>query len=148
MNDKEPFDLARFMDAQSPVLDAVVHELRTGHKQSHWMWFIFPKLRNLGRSNTATYYGISSLEEARAYLAHAVLGPRLRELSALVLDIPDRSATEIFGSPDDLKFSSSMTLFRVAAGSEGELFQRALDRFFDGASDAATLALLREDGGI
>lgn len=147
-NSGVPFDLARFTDVQDLVLDIVQDELRAGRKQTHWMWFTFPQLRDLERSPSATFYGVSSFEEARAYLAHTVLGPRLHELTALVLDIPDRSATEIFGSPDDLMLSASMTLFSVAAGSEGALFQRALERFFDGILDEATLTLMRADGEV
>ncbi len=145
MNSVDPFDLARFTDAQDLVLETVIEELRDGCKQTHWMWFVFPQLRDLDHSPTTTFYGISSLEEARAYLAHATLGPRLYSLTALVLDITDRPANEIFGLPDDLKFHACMTLFRAVAGPEGRLFQRALERFFDGNPDEATLTLLRDE---
>ena len=135
------FDLERFTRAQAPVIDAVRDELRAGHKQSHWMWFVFPLLRGLGLSSTAQHYGIASLAEARAYLAHPVLGPRLRECCELMLAVPaPRSAHEILGSPDDLKFRSCVTLFGLVAPGEA-LFARCLDRFYGGQSDARTLGL-------
>ena len=135
------FDLERFTRAQAPVMDAVRGELRAGRKQSHWMWFVFPQLRGLGLSSTAEYYGIDSLQEARAYLAHPVLGPRLRECCELMLAVPEpRSAHAILGSPDDLKFRSCLTLFSLAAPDE-PLFARCLERFYGGQSDARTLGL-------
>lgn len=135
------FDLERFTRAQAPVIEAVRDELRAGRKQSHWMWFVFPQLRGLGLSSTAQHYGIASLAEARAYLAHPVLGPRLRECCELMLAIPEpRSAHDILGSPDDLKFRSCVTLFGLAAPGE-PLFARCLDRFYGGQSDARTLGL-------
>ena len=137
-------DLARFVDAQARVWDDVRAELAAGRKRTHWMWFVFPQLRGLGRSETARRYGIASREEAVAYLAHPLLGPRLRESVALVLATEGRTAHEIFGSPDDLKLGSCLTLFRaVAAGEDAALFDRALERFHDGRADEATLALLR-----
>ena len=137
----DPFELQRFVDAQDPVIDEVRGELRTGRKRSHWMWFVFPQLKGLGASAMAQHYGIASLEEAQAYLAHPVLGPRLRECCALMLGVPGRSAHEILGSPDDMKLRSCVTLFRAAAPGE-ELFQRCLDRFYAGQPDARTLELL------
>ena len=137
-----PHDLERFVMAQDPILDQVRDELCHGAKRSHWMWFVFPQLRGLGHSSTARHYALASLEEARAYLRHPVLGPRLLECAALVLAVPDRSAHAIFGSPDDLKFRSSMTLFAEAAPDE-PAFRGALDRYFDGEPDPRTLALLR-----
>jgi uncharacterized protein (DUF1810 family) len=135
------FDLERFTRAQAPVMDAVRAELRAGRKQSHWMWFVFPQLRGLGLSSTAEYYGIDSLQEARAYLAHPLLGPRLRECCELMLAVPEpRSAHAILGSPDDLKFRSCLTLFSLAAPDE-PLFARCLERFYGGQSDARTLGL-------
>lgn len=134
-------DLQRFVEAQRPVYDSVCAELAAGRKTSHWMWFVFPQLKELGRSSMAKYYGIESLREARAYLQHPVLGARLRECTELVLDVPRKTAHEIFGSPDDLKFHSCMTLFAQAAGSD-DPFVRALERFFDGRPDHATLELL------
>ena len=132
--------LQRFVDAQAGVIDAVRDELRAGRKRSHWMWFVFPQLKGLGVSSTAQFYGIASLDEARAYLAHPVLGPRLRECCALMLAVPGRSAQEILGSPDDLKFRSCLTLFSLAAPQEA-VFQQALQRFYEGEPDARTVAL-------
>ena len=134
-------DLSRFVDAQARVWDAVRAELGAGRKRSHWMWFVFPQLRGLGRSETARHYGIASREEAVAYLAHPLLGPRLRECVELLLATEGRSAHEILGSPDDLKLRSCLTLFREASGGDA-LFEQALTRFHDGRADAATLALL------
>jgi uncharacterized protein (DUF1810 family) len=133
----DPFDLDRFVQAQDPVLAQVRRELADGHKRSHWMWFVFPQLRSLGRSATARHYGIGSLAEARAYLAHPVLGPRLVECTGLVNRIEGRSAHQIFGSPDDLKFRSSMTLF-AQADPGAAVFRDALRRYFGGAPDALT----------
>ncbi len=138
----DPFDLDRFVRAQDPVLDQVRRELADGRKRSHWMWFVFPQLRGLGRSATAQHYGIGSLAEARAYLAHSVLGPRLAECTELVNRVEGRSVHQIFGSPDDLKFHSSMTLF-AAADPEAPEFREALDKCFAGALDAPTSELLR-----
>ncbi|WP_303977728.1 DUF1810 domain-containing protein [Dongia mobilis] len=137
----DPFNLQRFVEAQAPVLAAVEAELRAGRKASHWMWFIFPQLAGLGRSGTARFYAITGLDEARAYLAHPLLGQRLIHCVELVNAIEGRSVHEIFGSPDDLKFRSSVTLFRAAA-PEQALFQAALDKYFGGEPDPATLALL------
>ena len=137
-------ELSRFVDAQARVWDEVRAELAAGRKRTHWMWFVFPQLRGLGRSEMARRYGIASRDEAVAYLAHPLLGPRLRECVGLVLATEGRSAHEIFGSPDDLKLCSCLTLFREASGGDA-LFARALDRFHGGRADAATLALL--DGG-
>ncbi|MCV7088659.1 DUF1810 domain-containing protein [Mycobacterium interjectum] len=139
----DPFDLKRFVDAQAPVYDSVVEELRGGRKRSHWMWFVFPQLRGLGSSPTAVHYGISSLEEARAYLRHELLGPRLRECTRLVNDVRDRSAADIFGSPDDLKLRSSMTLF-ARATEDNDDFVALLDSYYGGRHDELTLARLRE----
>lgn len=135
------FDLDRFTAAQAPLFDTVLDELRAGHKRSHWIWFIFPQIAGLGHSATAAHYAIASLAEARAYLAHPVLGARLRQCCAIVLGIADRSIEEIFGYPDDLKFRSSMTLFAQAAPEEA-LFQACLDKYFGGIPDAATLSRL------
>lgn len=136
------FDFDRFVKAQEPVFDTVLQELRSGLKRSHWMWFVFPQLRGLGRSQTARYYGIGTLTEARAYLDHPLLGPRLRQCVEAVLAVSGRSLPEIFSSPDDLKFRSSMTLFALA--SDGEpLFLTALHRYCGDIRDPATLELLR-----
>jgi uncharacterized protein (DUF1810 family) len=141
MND--PFDLQRFVDAQDGVYPQVCAELAAGSKRSHWMWFVFPQLKGLGASSMAQHYGIGSLDEARACWAHPLLGSRLRQCTELVLAADGRSAHEIFGSPDDLKFRSCMTLFAQATGEP--VFARALERFFGGQPDARTLALLRPD---
>lgn len=133
----DPFDLDRFVQAQEPVLAQVRRELAEGRKRSHWMWFVFPQLRSLGRSPTAQHYGIGSLAEARAYMAHPVLGPRLVECTELVNRVEGRSAHQIFGSPDDLKFRSSMTLFALA-DPEAPVFRDALRRYFGGAPDPLT----------
>src|SRR5450631_1369237 len=111
----DPFDLQRFVNAKNPIYSQVCAELRAGQKESHWMWFIFPQLRGLGHSATATAFGIASRQEAAAYLDHAVLGPRLRECTRLVNLVEGREIGQIFGYPDDLKFRSSMTLFASVA---------------------------------
>lgn len=136
----DPFDLQRFVDAQQAVYPQVRAELADGRKRSHWMWFVFPQLKGLGRSATAQHYGIASKAEAQAYWAHSVLGPRLRECTELVLATGARSAQEIFGPPDDLKFRSSMTLFAQATGEP--LFKRALQKYFGGEADPRTIELL------
>lgn len=141
MRDKDPHDLQRFVDAQQPVYAQVLAELRAGRKASHWMWFIFPQLRGLGSSPMAQHYGIASLDEARAYLAHPLLGARLRECSALVAAVQGRSAHQLFGSPDDMKFRSSMTLFAHAADDDA-VFVECLAKYYGGVEDAATLARL------
>jgi len=130
----DPFRLQRFVDAQAPVYDRVLEELRRGEKRSHWMWFIFPQLRGLGRSAIAEEFAIASREEAEAYFRHPVLGPRLVECTRLVNAIEGRSVAQIFGYPDDLKFRSSMTLF---APYHPE-FRAALDKYFAGESDPLT----------
>jgi len=134
-------DLDHFVQAQDQVIDQVHRELRAGRKQSHWMWFVFPQLVGLGRSSTARYYAIASLDEARTYLKHAVLGPRLIECTELVNDITNRSVLEIFGTPDDLKFHSCMTLFATAEPTAGA-FQNALAKYFGRARDRLTVKLL------
>jgi uncharacterized protein (DUF1810 family) len=139
MND--PHDLERFVQAQAPVYGQVLAELRAGCKRSHWMWFVFPQLAGLGRSAMAQRYAIGSLREAQAYLAHPVLGARLRECSGLVLAVQHGSIREIFGSPDDLKFRSSMTLFGRADPAD-PLFQQCLLKYYGGKEDPQTLALL------
>jgi uncharacterized protein (DUF1810 family) len=137
----DPFDLERFLRAQAPVMAQVRQELRAGRKQTHWMWFVFPQLRALGRSPTAQRYGLVSLAEAEAYLAHPVLGLRLMECSELVLAVRHRSVHDIFGSPDDLKLRSSMTLF-AAARPEVTIFTDVLRRYFEGRADQLTTGLL------
>ena len=137
----DPFDLKRFVDAQAPVYRNVVDELRAGRKRSHWMWFVFPQLRGLGGSPMAVRYGIASLEEARAYLSHDLLGPRLHECTRLVNEVQGRSVAEIFGSPDDLKLCSSMTLF-ARATDDNDDFVAVLDRYYAGRHDRLTVARL------
>jgi len=134
----DPFDLQRFVEAQNPVFEKVCAELRKGRKEGHWIWFIFPQLRGLGHSAMATAFGISSRQEAAAYLDHAVLGPRLRECTRLVNLVEGREIEQIFGYPDDLKFRSSMTLFAGVA-SNNQIFQDALNKYFDGRPDPLTL---------
>ncbi len=146
MAENDPFELSRFVAAQDLVFDTVLAELRAGRKQTHWMWFVFPQLRALGRSPTANFYGIGSIEEARAYLLHPLLAERLARAVDAVLGVSGCSAHEIFGSPDDLKFCSSMTLFNEAAGATEDRFRLALQRFFAGNPDPRTLELL--GGGI
>ena len=136
----DPFNLERFVDAQAPVYPRVLAELRQGRKQSHWMWFIFPQLAGLGHSAMAQRFAITSRDEAAAYLAHGVLGPRLRECTALVNAVEGRTIREILGSPDDLKFCSSMTLF--GAVSSDPAFTAAIAKFYGGRSDQRTLDLL------
>jgi len=140
-SDGEPFDLKRFVDAQAPVYSEVLDELRAGRKRSHWMWFVFPQLLGLGSSPMAARYGITSLHEARAYLHHELLGPRLRECTQLVNQVQDRSIAEIFGSSDDLKLCSSMTLFALAADDNHD-FVELLDKCYRGQRDPLTLAQL------
>jgi uncharacterized protein (DUF1810 family) len=139
MND--PYDLRRFVDAQNPVFEQVCAELRGGQKQGHWMWFIFPQLQGLGHSQMANKFAISSQDEAEAYLKHEVLGPRLRECARLVMLVEGRSIQQIFGYPDDLKFRSSMTLFARAA-SDTQIFRDALQKYFGGEVDQATIERL------
>ena len=139
--DADPFDLRRFVDAQEHVYDAVLGELRAGRKRTHWLWFIFPQIAGLGRSATARTFALSSLDAADAYLAHPVLGPRLRECGRLVESIEGRSITDIFGQPDDRKFWSSMTLFARAAPEE-PVFGACLRKYFAGRPDPHTLALV------
>jgi uncharacterized protein (DUF1810 family) len=138
------YQLERFVAAQQSIYQQVVDELSAGRKRSHWMWFIFPQLAGLGFSAMAQHYAISGLAEARAYLAHPVLGPRLRECSALVLAVQGATVHGIFGSPDNMKFHSSMTLFAQAAPDE-TLFRDCLDKYFGGVPDQATLDLLNKE---
>ena len=136
----DPFDLQRFVDAQAPVYQRVLAELGQGEKQSHWMWYVFPQLAGLGHSPMAQRFALRSREEALAYLGHGVLGPRLRQCTALVNAVAGRPIREILGSPDDLKFRSSMTLFG-AVSSEPE-FAAAIAKFYGGVPDRKTLELL------
>jgi uncharacterized protein (DUF1810 family) len=129
------------VDAQAQVYEQVRREMEAGRKQSHWMWFIFPQIVGLGQSPMSIRFAVASLAEAKAYLAHPVLGARLRECAQLTLDVEAKTARDIFGGIDEMKFRSSMTLFARAASDE-DLFQRCIDKYFAGASDPATLAKL------
>lgn len=137
----DPFGLERFVTAQAGAYQRACDELRRGRKQSHWMWYVFPQMKGLGLSPTSHHYGIGSIAEARAYLAHPILGPRLAEVTGLMLEIRGHSLHDILGSPDDMKFRSSMTLFARAAGS-GSVLAEALDALCGGRPDERTLALL------
>jgi uncharacterized protein (DUF1810 family) len=137
----DPYDLERFVQAQARNYDQALGEIRRGRKQSHWMWYVFPQLAGLGLSATARRYAIASLDEAKAYLCHPLLGPRLLECAQALLALERRSAHEIFGWPDELKLRSSATLFALAA-PPGSVFAQVLDAYFDGERDAKTLRLL------
>ena len=136
------FNLERFVDAQEGRYDTILGELRSGQKRTHWMWFVFPQIDGLGRSETALFYSIKSLDEARKYLHHPILGARLRECTESVLGVQDRSLHQIFGSPDDLKFCSSMTLFEYVS-LDLSLYSEALDRYCEGNPDERTLGILK-----
>ena len=142
---EDPFNLDRFVFAQEKIYSSVVEELKAGLKMSHWMWFIFPQVESLGRTEIAKRYAIKSLDEAKAYVSHPVLGRRLQECTELVLAIDGKSANDIFGHPDDLKFKSSMTLFLVAV-PQIDLFQRAINKYYDGYQDGLTLDFI--DAGL
>lgn len=138
---KDPYNLQRFVDAQSPVFERVISELRQGRKRGHWMWFIFPQISGLGHSAMAARFAISSRQEAEAYLDHPILGPRLRECTRLLTLVEGRTIQEILGYPDDLKFRSSLTLF-ARVTPDDRIFQDALDKFYGGGYDAMTLERL------
>jgi uncharacterized protein (DUF1810 family) len=140
--ERDPHNLQRFVDAQNPIYAQVCSELRAGRKSTHWMWFIFPQIRGLGYSPLARKFAISSLEEAKAYLEHPILGPRLRECCRLVNEVESRSIEDIFGYPDDLKFRSSMTLFARAITND-QIFQDALKKYCNGELDPLTHERLR-----
>ncbi|AMY21561.1 DUF1810 domain-containing protein [Rhodococcus fascians] len=137
------YDLQRFVDAQDPVWNVVVKELKAGRKQTHWMWFVFPQLAGLGRSATAQHFGIADLTEAELYLSHEVLGPRLKKAAQLTLAVEGSTVDEIFGFPDNLKLHSSMTLFAEATKGQS-VFVEVLQKYFSGEFDGATLDLLDE----
>ena len=137
----DPFKLQRFIEAQQRDYEHAVAEIRRGHKQSHWMWYIFPQLAGLGRSSTARFYAISGLEEAQAYLEHPVLGARLRDCAEALLLLQNLTAHQIFGSPDDIKLKSSMTLFTQAAGLNSP-YAKVLERYYSAQQDELTLNLL------
>jgi uncharacterized protein (DUF1810 family) len=138
---EDPFDLNRFVAAQADDYDRALSEIRAGRKRSHWMWYVFPQLDGLGSSPTARFYAIKNRDEARAYLDHPVLGPRLRECAEAAVAVEGKTATEVFGSPDDLKLRSSATLF-AAVSPPGSVFERVLARYYDGQPDERTLQLL------
>jgi uncharacterized protein (DUF1810 family) len=142
---KDPFHLQRFLDAQDPILNSVRAELRNGSKQGHWIWFIFPQLKGLGSSSTATYYGIASRAEAGAFLNHPTLGPRLLECAQLVISVEGRSIEAILGGIDAMKFRSSMTLFHLVSPDQ-PIFTNALQKYFDGKPDPLTVKLLGQLG--
>ena len=140
----DPFHFTRFIKAQEGVYATAIAELRRGRKQTHWMWFIFPQIDGLGSSPTARYYAIKGMAEARAYLAHPVLGMRLIDSCSLALMRAGMSSTDIFGYPDDMKFRSSMTLFSVAVQDPASVFDQAIACFFGGAADQRTIELLKQ----
>ena len=138
----DPFNLERFVAAQNPVIETALAELEAGRKRSHWMWFIFPQLRGLGHSSAAQFYGITSLKEAQAYLAHPLLGTRLERCTQAAQASGAATLRELFGFPDDLKFHSSMTLFARASGEGDSPYRRALEAYWAGTEDQETLRLL------
>jgi uncharacterized protein (DUF1810 family) len=137
----DPYNLTRFLLAQEADYGQVLAEIRAGRKRSHWMWYVFPQFDGLGMSPTSKHYAIKSAQEAVAYLAHPLLGPRLMECAESALQVADRSALEIFGSPDDMKFRSSATLF-ASVSPQGSVFHRIIDKYFDGKRDVRTIELL------
>jgi uncharacterized protein (DUF1810 family) len=139
---RSPFDLSRFTNAQENIYDSVLAELRSGRKRTHWMWYVFPQIDGLGHSATSKRYAIKSIEEARQYLNHPVLGKRLLECAEAVFTLEGRSISEIFGYPDNLKLKSSMTLFAYVATPSCSVFTRILDKYFNSEQDALTLQLL------
>jgi uncharacterized protein (DUF1810 family) len=141
----DTYNLQRFVDAQAPVYERVLAELRAGRKRTHWIWFIFPQIHGLGYSSLAQKFAISSLDEARAYLDHPILGPRLIECCRLVTLIEGRAIDDIFGYPDDLKLRSSMTLFAQAA-PDNQVFREVLDQYFNGQVDSLTMEQLQSSG--
>lgn len=140
----DPFNLERFVSAQNPIFETVLAELKAGRKRSHWMWFVFPQLRGLGHSSAAQFYGIESLEEAQAYLAHPLLGARLERCTRAVQENSAHTLRDLFGLPDNLKFHSSMTLFARASREKGILYEQALEHWFGGQEDEETVRLLPE----
>ena len=143
----DPFDLGRFLSAQDGIYEDALQELRSGQKRSHWMWYVFPQINGLGASDTARRYAIKSLEEAGKYLEHPVLGTRLLDCTKSINNLKGRTALQIFGSPDDRKFCSSMTLFELIAGQNLE-YSSALDKYCSGRRYPATLQLLQSSTGV
>jgi uncharacterized protein (DUF1810 family) len=142
----DPYDLNRFVRAQQDDYERALSEITSGQKRTHWMWYIFPQLDGLAFSSTAKRYAIKSVEEARSYLEHPILGPRLLNCAEAVVGVEGRSAAEIFGSPDDLKLKSCATLFSSVA-PPGSVFDRVLEKYYRGRRDARTLELLSRDRG-
>ena len=136
-------DLSRFLKAQERDYAQALREIQSGRKRSHWMWYIFPQIQGLGFSSTAQFYAIENLQEAKDYLAHPVLGARLKEISSALLQLDGLTASEIFGYPDDVKLRSSMTLFRLA-DLDCEIFQAVLDKYYDGEADNKTIRIVQE----
>lgn len=134
---KDEYNLNRFIDAQNDVYPIALKELQNGRKRSHWMWFVFPQLKDLGRSYNSKFYGISGIEEASAYINHPILGKRLKEISDVILNLPTDNAVEVFGGIDSRKLKSSMTLFDIA--SPNDVFARVLEKYFNGHRDNRTL---------
>jgi uncharacterized protein (DUF1810 family) len=145
-DDPDRFDLKRFVRAQESDYKRALEEIAAGRKRSHWMWYIFPQFAGLGLSSTSRHYAIGSLDEARAYLADPILGPRLIECAGATLSVKGRSALDIFGSPDDMKLRSSVTLFSLVS-PENSVFHRVLEKYFDGMGDQRTLDLVGERSG-
>jgi uncharacterized protein (DUF1810 family) len=141
----DPYDLARFVDAQERDYERALSEIRAGRKRSHWMWYVFPQIDGLGSSSTSRRYAIKSVDEAKAYLAHPVLGPRLVECMDALLDLAGREAHEIFGSPDDMKLRSCASLF-ASVSPDRSVFHRVLDKYFGGVLDERTVRLLTTPG--
>ncbi len=140
-NRSDSYGLSRFLNAQEGVYDRALVEVRSGLKRSHWMWYIFPQIDGLGFSSTTRHYAIKSLEEARQYLGHPVLGARLKESTEAVMSVQGRSASDIFGYPDDMKLQSSMTLFALVS-EPGSVFERVLEKYYQGKRDARTLQIV------
>ena len=140
----DDYNLNRFLEAQESTYQTALSEITNGKKRSHWMWYIFPQVAGLGFSETSQYYGIKTIAEAKAYLNHPVLGKRLIEISEVLLTINGKSANQVFGSPDDMKLKSSMTLF-AAISDEDSVFNKVLEKYFDGKEDAKTLQLLKNN---
>ena len=136
------FNLERFLNAQQKDYQIALSEIRSGRKRSHWMWYIFPQIDGLGQSETSIFYAIKNMEEAKKYLNHSVLGHRLREISAALLNLGENNARLIFGSPDDLKLKSCMTLFAQVDENKDRIFRKVLDKFFGGHFDRRTLELI------
>jgi uncharacterized protein (DUF1810 family) len=134
-------DLQKFLDAQQSAYDAALTEIKNGRKRGHWMWYIFPQIKGLGLSNTANYFAIENLDQAKRYLEHPVLGKRLVEISGAMLAVERKSAYQILGSPDDLKLRSSMTLFSLLPKTD-PVFRAVLDKYYEGKADWRTLALV------